>query len=177
MTSSNSPLTASGTTAQKVSSGRSQKPSPTATTPNGSVPSGDPSKCSETQPEAKGFNAAASSFDKEPFANQLIELHQLVESWPSRGDKHSAELQLVSWALEEASHHLNEMRETLHQLLRIFLPIDMQMGQIEMAGEPAPDDAILFSFMGSGASDHVTVGEYRKARSFALAALRELGAA
>ena len=65
------------------------------------------------------------------------------------------------------------MREALAGSHRLFLPIFMHLAEADLAGEPIKDEAVLFSFMGSGASDHVTVGEFRKALDAARAALNE----
>lgn len=48
-------------------------------------------------------------------------------------------------------------------LSRVLLPIHMQLAERDLIEDPVADDVTLFSFMGSGASDRVTVGEYRKA--------------
>ena len=57
--------------------------------------------------------------------------------------------------------------EGLGGLLRLFLPIDMQIAQAEMVEQPVDQNAVLFCFMGSGASDYVTVGEYLAATASA----------
>lgn len=61
--------------------------------------------------------------------------------------------------------------EAVSAYRRLLLPIYMSLAEREMVDEPLSDDAVLFSFMGSGASDHSTVGDFRKADELALAAL------
>ncbi len=61
--------------------------------------------------------------------------------------------------------------EALSAYRRVMLPIAMTLAQNELCNEPSADDAVLFSFMGSGASDQVTVGEYRKADELARTAI------
>jgi hypothetical protein len=56
-----------------------------------------------------------------------------------------------------------ELFEALVGISRVLLPINMILAQAECVDEPLADDAVLLSFMGSGASDHVTAGEYRVA--------------
>lgn len=75
--------------------------------------------------------------------------------------------ELIAWA-EAAQPAASEARvkealDAAKGLAQVLLPIHMQLCEAEMLGEPVPDAATLFSFMGSGASDHSTVGEYRSA--------------
>lgn len=67
---------------------------------------------------------------------------------------------------------IEALREALSGLARLLLPIEMQLAQAKAADEAIADDAVLFSFVGCGASDHVTVGEYRAAISNARNALK-----
>lgn len=69
------------------------------------------------------------------------------------------------------STSVNDLAEALMAYRRLLLPIDMTLAERDMTDEPLDDGAILFSFMGSGASDHVTIGEYRAVRERAAAAL------
>ena len=66
------------------------------------------------------------------------------------------------------------MRKALAGSHRLFLPIFMRLAEAELVGEPVKDETVLFSFMGSGASDHVTVGDFRKAHEAARSALSSL---
>ena len=66
-----------------------------------------------------------------------------------------------------------KMRKALEDAHRIFMPTIMSLAEIELVDEPVKDDAVLFSFMGSGASDFVTVGEFRKALNSISAAISE----
>lgn len=58
---------------------------------------------------------------------------------------------------------VERLEEALKLVHRLFLPIHMQLAEAELCDEFVSDGTVLFSFMGSGASDHVTVGDYRKA--------------
>ena len=60
---------------------------------------------------------------------------------------------------------IDELVGALRGMLRIVLPIDMGLAQAECVDEPVADDKVVLSFMGSGASDRVTAGEYRAAVS------------
>lgn len=53
------------------------------------------------------------------------------------------------------------------KLTRLLLPTQMMLAEFELLGEPVAGDKTLFSFMGSGASDMVTVGEFREAIALA----------
>jgi hypothetical protein len=66
---------------------------------------------------------------------------------------------------------LTDLTDALSQLRRVLLPIEMQLAQAQLCRDAVADDAVLFSFMGSGASDHVTVGEFRRASAACDAAL------
>jgi len=63
--------------------------------------------------------------------------------------------------------------EAARGIVRALLPINMTLAERELVDDPLPDPAVLFSFMGSGASDHVTVGEYRAAKDALSAALSQ----
>ena len=54
-------------------------------------------------------------------------------------------------------------------LRRLLLPVWMAIAERDMMEEPLADTAVVFSFMGSGASDNVTVADIRSV----YAALRE----
>jgi hypothetical protein len=56
-------------------------------------------------------------------------------------------------------------------LMRCLLPIQMALIERELADDSLPRDAVLFSHMGSGCSDSVTVGEYQDAAEAARAAI------
>lgn len=76
---------------------------------------------------------------------------------------------LIQRAIAEREAELVGAISAYHRLL---FPISMSLAEREMIDEPLSDDAVLFSFMGSGASDHTTVGEFRKADALASAALK-----
>lgn len=64
----------------------------------------------------------------------------------------------------DLTRQLAEVREALAAINRVLLPIDMQFAQAECIDEPIPDEAVVLHFMGSGASDQVTAGEYRASK-------------
>lgn len=61
------------------------------------------------------------------------------------------------------SNTLEGLRAENDRLRRCLLPVWLGMAEAEMVGEPLSDDAVVLSFMGSGASDRVTAGEIRAA--------------
>jgi len=61
--------------------------------------------------------------------------------------------------------------EALGGLMRCLLPVHMALMQRELVDDPLPREAVLFSHMGSGCSDSVTVGEYQDATEAARAAI------
>lgn len=71
---------------------------------------------------------------------------------------------------------LGKLEGALKAFYRLLLPIHMSLAERELIEEPLPDTAVLFSFMGSGASDQATVGDYREAMRLADAALSNGGA-
>jgi len=58
---------------------------------------------------------------------------------------------------------VEELQQQIAAFKRFTLPLFMSLAEREIAGDPVPDDAILFSFMGSGASDQTTVAHFKKA--------------
>jgi hypothetical protein len=61
--------------------------------------------------------------------------------------------------------------EAIDAYERLLLPVSMTIAETEMCDDgPITDDFTLFAFSGSGASDHTTVGDLRKARSLAILA-------
>lgn len=81
------------------------------------------------------------------------------------------------WAKENPdlcllSERLSDLATALDAYRRALLPVVMTLAEREMVDDPVPSDAVLFSFMGSGASDHVTVGEFQKAEALAIEVLR-----
>lgn len=70
---------------------------------------------------------------------------------------------------------IEALEKALEKLDRILLPIVMTLAQRELVNNPVPDDAIILHFMGSGASDQVTAGEFREARAAARAILSDKG--
>jgi hypothetical protein len=82
--------------------------------------------------------------------------------------KHWTETPLYTHAPTERERVL---LEALHGLRRVLLPVHMTLAEREIADDPVPDDAVLFSFMGSGCSDRSTVGEFNAADKAALAAI------
>lgn len=65
----------------------------------------------------------------------------------------------------------DELVGAISKLGRVLLPIDLGLAQAELVGEPVPDSAVVLHFMGSGASDQVTAGEYRAAIAAATTAV------
>lgn len=63
--------------------------------------------------------------------------------------------------------------EALRAYGRLLLPVAMTIAERDMCDTPLADEATLFSFMGSGASDSTTVGDFRKAEELARSALKE----
>lgn len=55
-----------------------------------------------------------------------------------------------------------ELRQTIAKFKRLLNPVWMSMVENTMAGEPVADDRFIFTFMGSGASDNSTFGEFRE---------------
>ncbi|CAN5950506.1 unnamed protein product [Sphagnum jensenii] len=49
------------------------------------------------------------------------------------------------------------------KLRRCLLPVVMGIAEMELSGEPLADDAVVLTFMGSGASDRVTARDIREA--------------
>lgn len=84
---------------------------------------------------------------------------------------------IADLAADFAAHRLavlsgvEELVGAVQSLGRCLLPIQMEMAQAEMVGDPIPDNAPFISFMGSGASDFVTAGELRRAMEKAAAAI------
>lgn len=56
-----------------------------------------------------------------------------------------------------------EACETIRALKRLMLPAFMALAEGELLGEPEDPNAVVYHFMGSGASDMVTVGQFRAA--------------
>lgn len=48
-------------------------------------------------------------------------------------------------------------------LRRCLLPVQMTLLERDLSGDPVPDNDVVLSFMGAGASDQVTAGEIRAA--------------
>jgi len=71
---------------------------------------------------------------------------------------HEAAARITALEAREA-----ELVGALGKLQRVLLPVEMTLAQQECIDEPVPDSAVILSFMGSGASDSVTAGEYREA--------------
>jgi hypothetical protein len=57
---------------------------------------------------------------------------------------------------------------------RLLFPVFLALAEREMSDDPFPDDTILFSFVGSGISDHTTVGMFNEAMRTAIQALDEV---
>jgi hypothetical protein len=66
---------------------------------------------------------------------------------------------------------LAEARAAIRALCRVLGPVNMTLAERECIDEPLPREDVIFSFMGSGASDHVTVGEFEDAMKLARQAL------
>lgn len=117
-------------------------------------------------------NGAALSGMAEPVAwTSRAELDLLQEHWPLVGVLNASSVETlthdVSLFAAPSVSDLGEENERLKKaatgLSRVLLPIHMQLAERDLIEDPVADDVTLFSFMGSGASDRVTVGEYRKA--------------
>jgi len=64
-------------------------------------------------------------------------------------------------ATMEGSVTAQEAKDAIGRFRRLLLPIYMMLSERAMIGEPVPDDAPLFSFSGSGASDWTYTAEFR----------------
>jgi len=70
-----------------------------------------------------------------------------------------ADLRLIVAAARER----DGLREAASGLMRLLMPIHMTLAEREMVDDPVPDTTVILSFMGSGASDMVTAGDFRRA--------------
>jgi hypothetical protein len=68
---------------------------------------------------------------------------------------------------------IEQLRETVRKFRRLLNPVWMSLAEMAMVGEPLSDDYKLFTFMGSGASDMSTVGEFREVMGDEREAVRE----
>lgn len=82
---------------------------------------------------------------------------------------------ILKWKadLDAAEARIAELEDVVKAYQRVLFPITMTLAERECVDDPANDSDILFSFMGSGASDRVTVGEFRAADTRARTALGE----
>jgi hypothetical protein len=74
--------------------------------------------------------------------------------------------------IAELEAKVKRLEGALGSVRRLLLPVTMTLAEHECIDEPLPRDAVILSFMGSGASDHVTVGEYEDAMKLSAAALK-----
>ena len=72
---------------------------------------------------------------------------------------------------------MREAEAVIQAFSRILGPVYMTLAQQECIDEPLPREAVILSFMGSGASDNVTVGEVEDASNNARTTLANLRAA
>jgi len=134
----------------------------------------DPEKLDELEARLRALvNIARQDIADDMFVAETT--GERVDLWNYCVELSPDEAENLADAIRTLREQLAAAREGLGGLLRLFLPIDMQTAQAEMAEHPVDPNAVLFSFMGSGASDHVTVGEYLAATDSArtLAALKE----
>lgn len=118
-----------------------------------------------------------------PDARELTGLGKLLKHLrashlPAKGS-HSAEMGGGPWYLnpdgpeaattiETQYARLVEARGVVNGLARLLLPIHMTLAQEELANDaPVPDAVAVLHFMGSGASDIVSAGEFRAATNAA----------
>jgi hypothetical protein len=66
-----------------------------------------------------------------------------------------------------------EAEAAILALKRNMLPAFMMLAECELTGEPLDDERVVYHFMGSGASDMVTVGQFRAALALANAYLEK----
>jgi len=65
--------------------------------------------------------------------------------------------------MDEAAARIAALEAKNAELRRCLLPIEMGFAEAECIDEVISDDAVVMSFMGSGASDQVTAGMIRQA--------------
>lgn len=88
----------------------------------------------------------------------------------SADDAAKIQMDYAAYVVKAVNSH-DALVKSLKEMKRVLFPIFMSLAERDLIEDPVPDDAVLFSFMGSGASDYVTVGEYRKALEATNAAL------
>lgn len=76
-------------------------------------------------------------------------------------------------SIDPAGETVGRLVAAVEQLARCLLPVHMTLVERDLIEEPVADDAVVLSFMGSGASDRVTAGEVRSALAAAEAALAD----
>jgi hypothetical protein len=95
------------------------------------------------------------------------ELDEFIPGWRER----ASEIATLNTRIESMAGDIARLREALDKMGRCLLPVHMGLMQAVCVGDPLPDQAVVLSFMGSGASDQVTAGEVREALDAAHAAL------
>lgn len=81
---------------------------------------------------------------------------------------------LVAGELARLRADLAKAVEAIHKLRRVLTPTAMELAYAELAENSPPSGAVLFSFMGGGCSDFVTVAEFQEADEIARAILSEI---
>jgi hypothetical protein len=73
---------------------------------------------------------------------------------------------IVGSEVRQLIGEIRRQKEHLRAFYRSLNPIWMTIAERELVDDPIPPDAFLFTFMGSGASDNSTVGEFLAAWKF-----------
>lgn len=130
-------------------------------------------------PSHKGLNMTQED-DREHHVRNLRESANMLRRYKASGFE-ASDMEAIADMLERdaASHteaaELKTRVEAAHAavnaLCRVLGPVGMTLAQQECIGEPLPREAVILSFMGSGASDNVTVGELEDAMELARQAL------
>jgi hypothetical protein len=86
-----------------------------------------------------------------------------------------AEVLRLTEANAALAEELARMRAAVGKLRRVLMPVAMELHQAQLAGQELQPDTVLFSFMGSGASDQVTLEMFLEAEEASRAALSHTG--
>jgi hypothetical protein len=73
---------------------------------------------------------------------------------------------IVGSEVRQLIGEIRRQREHLGLFYRSLNPVWMTFAEREMIEEPIPPEAMLFTFMGSGASDNTTAGDFLAAWKF-----------
>ena len=73
----------------------------------------------------------------------------------------------------EGSQAARDAAKVIQRFKRLLLPVYMGISENAMVGEPVPDEARIFNFMGSGGSDFTFMAEFRSLMGDERTALEE----